>query len=57
MFIAQKILSRFWERVCRLQLTIPFDLPPDDRQAVLPEFARADVDAEAGGVGCEVPEG
>ena len=32
-----------------LQLAIPFDLLPDDLQAVLPELARADVDAEAGG--------
>ena len=44
-----------------LVLAIPFDLPPDDHQTAHPEspfrdkLARTDGDAEAGGVGCEVP--
>ena len=35
--------------VCFLQVAISIDLLPDDLQTVLPELARADVDAEAGG--------
>jgi hypothetical protein len=35
----------------KLQLATPFNFLPDDRQAVLPELARADADADAGGVG------
>jgi hypothetical protein len=38
----------------KLQLATPFNFLPDDRQAVLPELARAEVDAEAGWVGLQM---
>jgi hypothetical protein len=49
------ISNRLYAPIFRyLKLAIPFYLLPDDSQTVLPELARADVDAEAGGVGLQM---